>query len=220
MVIKSNFVIWLLFSPDTQRWFQRPDWWVVIVATITAGVIVWQVIEMRRATDAMKENTDVVRNGIALQQTAMKQWVVLKNWAHDVRMEAPDVWMLTIRCEVCNASNYPMTLITTAMQVENRERMAERMANHNIPLAPTVAHGIETQGIPIDYKAYLDKGSVTFVVFGAVWYLDCFDKIQTFPFSGTLWCAKNRQTTFTMEYYYQHPFAPQQKPEEHKAAKA
>lgn len=215
-MIKSNLGFLALFSDPPVKWYTVPDWWVVIVAAMTAAIIIWQVIEMRRATNAMKENTDVVRNGVALQQTAMKQWVVLLNWAHAVRMESSDEWMLTVRCEISNASNYPMTLITTAMQVGNRERMT----NHNIPLAPGVVHGIEMPNIPMNYKAYLERGSLTFVLFGAVWYLDCFDKLQTFPFSGALWCAKDRQTTFTMEYYYQHPFASQQKPEERKAAKA
>jgi hypothetical protein len=33
----------------------RPDWWILIVATATCAVIIWQVIEMRRATQVMRD---------------------------------------------------------------------------------------------------------------------------------------------------------------------
>lgn len=38
----------------------RPEWWLVFAAFVTLIVIAWQAVEMRRATQAMRENTDVV----------------------------------------------------------------------------------------------------------------------------------------------------------------
>ena len=45
------------------HWFLslgKPEWWLVFAALATLIVIAWQAVEMRRATQAMRDNTNVL----------------------------------------------------------------------------------------------------------------------------------------------------------------
>jgi len=52
--------------PDWYTALERPDWWLVIVATITAGVICWQSIETRKAAQGAKENAEAALSQIRM----------------------------------------------------------------------------------------------------------------------------------------------------------
>jgi hypothetical protein len=85
---------------------ERPDWWIVIIAALTGGAIVYQAKEMARATEVM-------RITVSLQEAALMQWVSVGNWKcfHvQTNPPSPPATSLLIEFDVANESNFPLTI--------------------------------------------------------------------------------------------------------------
>ena len=95
---------------NTEDAYQPPVWakfvtwpegvgaWAVI---LTLLAIVWQSAETRRAANA-------ARDSIRLQELAMEQWVDVNNWDSGCKLN--DQRELTIRFDITNPTNFPVTL--------------------------------------------------------------------------------------------------------------
>jgi hypothetical protein len=61
---------------ERPHWWSIPDWWLVIVASITGGFICWQSIETRKAAQGAKENAVVALKTVQVMIDSERPWVV------------------------------------------------------------------------------------------------------------------------------------------------
>jgi hypothetical protein len=154
---------------------------------------------------SIKKQTKATQQNVLLQETAMKQWLVFQNWTHERRQANDGSRFIHIRFEIVNPTNWPLTLGATMLQIRRRETMV----NHFVELCPNVPYSMGISNIDVDDEQYLSSGTA-YVLFGAITYLDCFDKLNNQIFSGMVHCTKDMQTSFRMEYFPDHPYQQKQ----------
>lgn len=148
-------------SPPKRDTPLSPEWVAIVVAIVTAIVIGWQAIEMRRATAVMERNTEetrksaeAARKSVDLQEVGMQQWVDLKNW-QNVRSANPDGnSTVAIYFDIINPTNWPLTLVATAFRIGD----VEVENTHLIQLPPKEPYTVHISNIPLDDKKYLEGG--------------------------------------------------------------
>lgn len=142
---------------DPPRWytaFERPDWWIVIIAAFTGAAVVYQAKEMTKATRVMRDQGTLMKRQAdlmdrqavlmerqaRLQEAAMTQWVGVQGWkVSRIRtsgtLPRPD--RLQINFDLSNESRFPLT-----MEAEFRFRFDKVTGDHtfrtgeNIVLLP------------------------------------------------------------------------------------
>ncbi|WP_263350091.1 hypothetical protein [Acidicapsa acidisoli] len=69
-------------APSPPKWYaflERPDWWIVIIGAITAGVICCQSIETRRAANAAMTAAEAALKQADAQMTSERAWLVIRS---------------------------------------------------------------------------------------------------------------------------------------------
>lgn len=157
-----------------------------------------------RTLEVVRRQTDATQKSVTLQEAAMKQWVVLQNWTYSKREDADGSKLLSINFDIVNPTDWRMTLLTTKLRIKQRESMSR----HSVVLAPNTPYRMIIPNLTVTDEKEPERGFV-FVLFGAVDYLDCFEKQQSQIFGGLVRCAADGQTTFRMEWYPNNPYGEQ-----------
>lgn len=166
----------------------------------------------------MRDQFKAMQAQIALQETAMRQWLVFENWNHARVPDGTGGFTLSFSFDIVNPTSWPLMLVTTALWIDQEGGHRDNMKNHYIELAPKERHRVEMDNIPLDDNKYLTGGpGVTFMLYGAVSYLDCFERRKNLIFSGVVWCYKDRQTTFHKEWSPNNPYGQERKQASKKA---
>jgi hypothetical protein len=167
--------------PASHTPFKDPNWVLVIVGSITCGVIGWQSWETRKAANA-------ARDSIRLQEAGMRQWVniVPVGISKCVRPDKPGLCEVSLRFEIINKTDYLMTILRIETDVgANVYESSKSVVECNRPLVPQKSDGDSTHPFfaktLVDSGIWNEKGRI-FVVTGSVTYLDCMEirRSQTF----------------------------------------
>jgi hypothetical protein len=126
-------------------WYASPAWWLIPIGIITFGAICWQAVEMRRATDAMRRNTD-------LQKASIRQWLVLEfikskfnESLFEPSGEIKQHLSIELRLQAVNKTPLPLTIkkVVTKISrhVEGREPEWEAFEVEDREILPPVSDG-------------------------------------------------------------------------------
>lgn len=130
-------------NQNPPKWYtplNRPDWWVVIIAGLTAGFIGYQALEMRHATEAMRAQSAHTVN-------AERPWVVLTIYAQSFRMQPAD----RLDWRISNDGRTVANIIECGLRcskVQGMETILKSPPNYGSP--------IPFYGIPLAPQAHLD----------------------------------------------------------------
>jgi hypothetical protein len=185
-------------SIERPQWWVKSEWWLVIIAGLTGGVICWQSWETRKAANGAREAAQVALLGIRADIDKERPWIVVKTQYVDE----------TFIFEAVNIGNTPASLI----QVSTDSRVIQNMTE--LPRVPTY-FGVEFDAphllptgetytvhlFSIDkWELYGNQGSADeissgeslYVVFGRVVYADLI--------SSTLGKPKRHETRWACWY--------------------
>jgi hypothetical protein len=177
-------------NPNAPEWYtalERPDWWLVIVATLTAGVICWQSIETRKAAQSALLNAQAMI-------TAERPWLVahLKQFEEET---IPESGRLRLSWEVKNVGKTPAKLIEAdAVAVFNLDAVPlpdvpiygyfpETLENRMLVPGDTYSFWAHWYELKDGRYIRLEKQNIgpradLMVVFGYVKYRDTFDSTK------------------------------------------
>jgi hypothetical protein len=180
------------------RWYtplERPDWWLVIIAALTGGAIVYQAKEMARATDVM-------RMTVSLQEAALMQWVFVQNWAVSSiqRNGSQRPSKLQIDFDISNESNFPLTM-EAIFEFFGRLPVAARLRTRQVVLFPKKPfHGMIQLGITDVQATDYTEGILQIAVRGEISHIGV-AKQQGPPMKilGNLVCGIGIPTRFDHE---------------------
>jgi hypothetical protein len=189
---------------DPPKWytpFERPDWWLVVIAAATGLAIAYQAREMKRATEAMKESTK-------LQEIGLRQWVDVENW--EIRaaeyvvyqmaargrtiLSRPDKVTIDIMFDVVNSSPRPLTVqqVIADVHVAGRKDWQNVISDDTRLLAPEgkrpVILAVTLIGDEID-RYILDDLMIS--INGRVFFKDGLGKINDQPVGNVGTCGVN-----------------------------
>ena len=92
-----------------KRWYtalERPDWWLVLAAFCTLGVISWQSVETRKAAQGAKENAIATNTQIQLMREKERARLYVKpGIVESFKDDGTGGWFFRVRVEVENAGN-------------------------------------------------------------------------------------------------------------------
>lgn len=119
--------------------------WLILVGIITFGAICWQAVEMRHATEAMRQNTD-------LQKASMRQWLVLEfikskfnENLFEPSGEIKQHLSIELRLQAVNKTPLPLTIkkVVTKINrhVDGREPEWETFEVEDTEILPPVSDG-------------------------------------------------------------------------------
>ena len=167
------------------KWYtslKRADWWLVIAAFATLGVVCWQAVASAAATKAM-------RKSVALQEVGLRQWVDIEEWGVapekyvEERMR-PGSITLNITFHIVNHTKIPLTICGITSKVGSqtldvREKDVLAPDNSYPVIVPMVLTGEQIT----EYFA----NKFLFSIRGFVIYLDALEteRQQTFGQLGT-----------------------------------
>jgi hypothetical protein len=175
------------------------------VALVIVGIagIITAVFTLR----VIGEQTTASKKSVLLQETAMQQWVNIKNWTKNYRSAPDGSAGLGISFELVNPTNWPLTIVNTKLRINP----IESWAVHNILLAPNSPYAVRVNEISLSKEQENDylNARIVLVVFGMVTFRDCFERVREQEFSGLLQCGKTA-TTFTLEWLPNNPFRAKQ----------
>jgi hypothetical protein len=103
-------------SSQTTQWWGKPDWWVLVVAICTGGVIAWQSWETRKSAHAAKTAAESSLKQAEAQITSERAWLSIRSSMDGYRPYAEDVFVYKWRIE--NRGNTPARLIETQCRYE------------------------------------------------------------------------------------------------------
>jgi len=101
-------------NDDPPRWyapFERPDWWIVIIAALTGAAIVYQAKEMTKATNVMRDQGKLMASQTALMQVPYRQWLELADWKVDCGTWVDPISKLRITVSLVNPTSLPITIL-------------------------------------------------------------------------------------------------------------
>jgi len=188
---------------NAPHWYESPEWILVIVGVITAGVICWQSWETRRAakaaaasveaineqagmmkrqTEATEKSAIAAERSIRLQEIIQQQWLEIDGWRREgfgSRESNPPSF--TIAVDVSNPTKIPLTVKSARIGVLG-ESVAEYVVENTLgpdaePIKITCSYTVKPEWLA-SYNAY----SLIVVVVGSVVYTDCFERERTQDF--------------------------------------
>jgi hypothetical protein len=114
---------------DWHTALKKSDWWLVIIAGLTALAIVYQAKEMASATAEMKKQADIMRRSteatersVRLQEIAQQQWVQMTDWRTEQRSPAQgNPSSFTVAMEITNPTSIPLTVKAVTAIVAGRK---------------------------------------------------------------------------------------------------
>ena len=177
----------------------------------TTWAIILTLMVMAEQTKHTKRAVEASRGSIRLQEAALEQWVIPKNWRSSLVEEGDSPCysdmtqriQIRIRVDLVNGSDYPLTLsdssLTLTININGKVLPTRWQAPKNYPLHPDEPLTID---IPMDISpSQLDdfeKLSVLIMVEGAFEHVGVLGKKQTDPLHGMLFCGR-RGTRFDRE---------------------
>jgi hypothetical protein len=189
---KSPSYFYRLIAPET---LPNLVLCVVGIAGVVAAFYTFKVV---------REQTGVAKKAAMLQETAMQQWVDIKNWGVKIKTNKDHTKVLNISFDIVNPTSLPLKIRKTKLAIPTRISLEM----HNIMLGPHVPFAIEVANVSIDERQvssyFIDE--VVIPLFCCVVFVDCFDKEQGQNFSGNLHCSTHGQT-FKMAYLTDSPWA-------------
>lgn len=172
-------------DPEPTKWYaalKRSDWWLVVAAFATLGVVCWQAIATANATKAM-------RKSVELEEIALQQWVDLVNWRSNFVLDSENVAAIKVRVDVVNPTNFPFTIKNASITFDNGLTYYFREDFFLTPKNPyTVAVTIRIT--ESQYGQYLENG-LRITVKGNIPLAGSLRKLQPQPFLGTLVCRRD-----------------------------
>jgi hypothetical protein len=153
----------------------------VVVGFITAGAIIWQSWETRKAADAAKRSVE-------LQAV---QWVALKNW----RTSCPRPDWLKIEVDIVNETNFPLTLQGAVFRVG----AMECALSMEVTVVPKAKHVLDfNRDLTAEEQTnYVSRTSV-FGIRGAISFAGISGK-KVQSFGGLICASQSGETSFTSE---------------------
>lgn len=158
------------------------NWWLVIIAGLTGGVIGWQSWETRKAAQAARNSVSAMEHQITLQETLSQQWVEITGWRKEgFGSRELDPPRFTIAAEISNPTQAPLTVCKVFIGAPGKPlaeyEIESVLAPGAEPIKITHSDAVE----PHMTSAY-DMGHFPFVVQGRVIFTDCFGKDRSHPF--------------------------------------
>jgi hypothetical protein len=186
-MLKSLTILAVAALAGVNHWWIVPDWWLVIVAGATGGVIGWQSWETRKAAQGAKETAEATLQSVRMQEAGMKQWVELDGWKSEVM---PDSKELAISFQVSNPTNFLLTAEHGEISFTNPARTIF-FIYRPAPLAPNKPLSVKFNIplTPANMQA-LQSGTIGFSVDGAIVFMTALDVQVTQSFSGIITCNR------------------------------
>ena len=184
-----------------------PEWLLAVVAVLTLLVILYQAIEMRRATEVMRSSTDAVQRqttildrstaatekSVRLQEVAMRQWVSIERW-HGQIITRQGETILEFGFDIVNRTKFPLKLeyITTNANGCASQRNADQL------LAPEKEYSVKGATGRLSGEQHLkySEAKLTIFITGAVTYKDVFEKRRTQLFNTMCFCSTHSEFVF------------------------
>jgi len=135
------------------RWytpFERPDWWILIVAAATGGMVGWQAWETRKSAEATERS-------IALQTQSLRPRLSVSNFTKDVFAEALAGGWTIVNLKIENSGGMPAYGMVAETWIEFIEGVPPHTFSSNAryrEAAPINVHTGKPQGfyIPLGRK--------------------------------------------------------------------
>jgi hypothetical protein len=170
---------------NAPRWcaaLKRPDWWLVVVAVLTALAVGWQAFETRRSAKAMQKSTE-------LQEVQNRQWLDIENWRADAGTPFPSVTMVLLGAtfDIVNPTKMPLTLrlISVGRRGEKPFDIPARRV-----LAPRGRYPVIVPDIlPVNRLASSEGSGLNFAIVGTIKYIDAFEHHRDQPFGCMCVCT-------------------------------
>lgn len=150
-----------------------PNWVLVIVATITGGVICWQSIETRKAADASNRS-------IILQEAALRQWVNIVPLGIEISRAIKNPCEVMVRFEIQNQTDYLVTIKRVEYElIPNIHSIGKFKVECDFLVAPRKIE--DDSSFPFTGKCVIDIGELDgwgkiFIIAGDITFLDCMDR--------------------------------------------
>jgi len=181
-----------LDAPHHDAPLKRPDWWVVIVATVTGLFVAWQAFETRKAADASWKS-------IALQEAAYQQWIEFHNWTASLDYIEKEHF-LDVQVEILNPTAWPLTLvdgyIAFSRGADGGGGYSEDF-NESISLVPKIPHKVTVLVEITKRQAEIfKKENLNLSVSGKFRYVGALQKPTIQELRGILFCSENGKPEF------------------------
>ena len=141
---------------------------------------------MRRHMLATETGTKAAETSSAVQQAAMRQWVLFQQWS--TKQDISDIkgrFAIEVCFEIVNPTDLPLTMLTTKLKLPYHESWRR----YNIVLPPHLPYSVRLSGITLnehDAALYKSGQTIGFLTYGLATYRDCFDTVREQDFSGVL----------------------------------
>ncbi len=154
---------------------------------------------MERQTGAIEKSAEAAENSIKLQETALRQWVDIKEWRSIPWIPVgTEEWNLHIQFDVVNPTDKPLTLNGVFIKIGEEEKTIIR--KNLIP--PEKWHPV-VMSVKITEEQALkweDLKELIFLVNGYIEFEDVLEKIRNQPFNGMIGCSKKGGVRFIPPY--------------------
>ena len=161
------------------QWMRDSNWWLLIVAALTGGIICWQSIETRKAGQSVERQ-------IALQASAMRQWINIVPLGIGIPRTLENPCEITLQFGVLNKTDYLVTIKGVEFElVPNIHSIGKFKVDCDFPLVPRKSE--DDSAFPFTGKCVIDIGELDgggkiFIVAGTVTFLDCMNNKQVQSF--------------------------------------